>query len=242
MPSLTPTSPPTLALELPTVTLANHTAVLTGLHPGHHGILHNAWWDKNDLRQVITNSPATWHEAASWLFPGVETIHDAVHRSWPGDCSVSINEPTDAGADFSTFDFVRRGVALERPPGPDDLPNATERFVRPEKSYEISSRIDHTGMTQALEVWEGGGQLPRYCFVNFTLTDAAFHHSGPYAEIARANTASPMADVGTPRPVAFCTVQTPVPLEPAASRMTSTSGSPVSASRWPSTSAVISMR
>ena len=95
--------------SLPTVTLANHTSVLTGLHPGHHGILHNAWWDRATGRQVITNSPATWHEASSWLFPGVETIHDAVHRTWPDSCTVSINEPTDAGADFSTFDYVRRG-------------------------------------------------------------------------------------------------------------------------------------
>lgn len=32
--------------SLPTVTLANHTAILTGCHPGHHGILHNAWYDR----------------------------------------------------------------------------------------------------------------------------------------------------------------------------------------------------
>jgi phosphonoacetate hydrolase len=31
---------------LPTVTLANHTSVLTGRLPGHHGILHNAWFDR----------------------------------------------------------------------------------------------------------------------------------------------------------------------------------------------------
>src|SRR3954447_5497394 len=101
--------------SLPTVTLANHTSVLTGLHPGHHGILHNAWFDRARGEQVITNSAATWHEATRSLFDGVETIHDVVHRTWPGDCTASINEPCDAGADFSTFDFVRRGVPLERP-------------------------------------------------------------------------------------------------------------------------------
>jgi len=31
---------------LPTVTLANHTSIITGRAPGHHGILHNAWWDR----------------------------------------------------------------------------------------------------------------------------------------------------------------------------------------------------
>ncbi len=33
--------------SLPTVTLANHTSILTGAYPGHHGILNNAWWDRD---------------------------------------------------------------------------------------------------------------------------------------------------------------------------------------------------
>jgi predicted AlkP superfamily pyrophosphatase or phosphodiesterase len=166
--------------------------VLTGLHPGHHGILHNAWFDRATGKQVITNSPATWHEASSWLFPGVETIHDAVHRTWPGACTASINEPTDAGADFSTFDFVRRGISLERPPAPDDLPNADQRFVRPVKEYRWSSRVDHTTVQQFLGVWSGeylGGDWPRpkFTWCNFSLTDAAFHEGGPHSDIARAS-------------------------------------------------------
>jgi hypothetical protein len=178
--------------SLPTVTLANHTSVLTGLHPGHHGILHNAWFDRSTGEQVITNSPATWHQASSWLFPGVETIHDAVHRCWPDACTASINEPTDAGADFSTFDFVRRGIALERPPAPEELPNADQRFVRPVKEYRWSSRVDHTTVQQFLGVWSGdylGSDWPRpkFTWCNFSLTDAAFHEGGPHSDIAMAS-------------------------------------------------------
>lgn len=178
--------------SLPTVTLANHTSVLTGLHPGHHGILHNAWFDRSTGQQVITNSPATWHEASSWLFPGVETMHDAVHRCWPAACTASINEPTDAGADFSTFDFVRRGIALERPPAPDELPNADQRFVRPVKEYRWSSRVDHTTVQQFLGVWSGeylgsDWPLPKFTWCNFSLTDAAFHEGGPHSDIAMAS-------------------------------------------------------
>src|SRR5207237_152887 len=32
--------------SLPTVTLANHTSIITGAHPGHHGILNNASYDR----------------------------------------------------------------------------------------------------------------------------------------------------------------------------------------------------
>jgi hypothetical protein len=178
--------------SLPTVTLANHTSVLTGLHPGHHGILHNAWFDRATGEQVITNSPETWHTAASWLFPGVETVHDAVHRCFEGACSVSINEPTDAGADYSTFGMLRKGVPIERPPAPESLPHADQRFVRPVKEYRWSSRADHTTVDQFLGVWSGqylgmDWPRPKFTWCNFTLTDAAFHEGGPHSEIARAS-------------------------------------------------------
>jgi len=181
--------------SLPSVTLANHTTIITGAHPGHHGILHNAWFDRARGEQVVTNSPATWPWAMQSLSPDVETIHQALHRAFPGARTVSVNEPCDVGADQSTFEVLRTGGALPHPPKAEDLPFATERFVRPEKSYEISSRIDHTGMVQALEVWDGardgrspdGAPLPLFTFVNFTLTDAAFHAGGPYSDIARAS-------------------------------------------------------
>ena len=173
--------------SLPSVTLANHTSIVTGTHPGHHGILHNAWYDRAAGEQVITNSPATWAWAMERLSPDVETLHQAVHRRWPDAFTVSVNEPCDSGADVSIFDQVRRGEAIPRAPRADELPFATERFVRPEKKYEVASRVDHTGLVQAVDAWSGETPLPRFCFVNFTLTDAAFHHSGPYSEIARSS-------------------------------------------------------
>ena len=187
--------------SLPTVTLANHTSVLTGLHPGHHGILHNAWFDRATGRQVITNSPETWIDAASWLFPGIETMHHAVHRVWPDACTASINEPTDAGADYSTFGMLRKGVPLERPPAPEALPNADERFVRPVKEYRWASRVDHTTVQQFLGVWSGqylGSDWPRpkFTWCNFTLTDSAFHEGGPHSEIASASVRDTDARLG----------------------------------------------
>ena len=187
--------------SLPTVTLANHTAILTGAHPGHHEILHNAWYDRARGRQVITNSPATWATAMRWLGSGVDTIHSAVRRTWPDDLSVSINEPCDAFASWSTFEVLRRGETIERPPAPDELPNATQRFVRPLKDYRWSSRIDHTSVEQAAGIWSGryrGIEMPRprFMWVNFTLTDAAFHEGGPHSEVAAASVRDTDARLG----------------------------------------------
>ncbi len=187
--------------SMPSVTLANHTSVLTGCHPGHHGVLNNAWYDRARGEQVITNSPDTWPWSMATLSPEVETIYAAVARTWPGAFTLAANEPCDAGAGFSTFDLLRAGKMPERPPRAEDLPFATERFVRPEKSYGHASRIDHTGLEIALGVWGDGYQgveypLPRFSWVNFSLTDAAFHHGGPYSDIARASIVDTDARMG----------------------------------------------
>jgi phosphonoacetate hydrolase len=181
--------------SLPTVTLANHTAILTGAHPGHHGILHNAWYDRDRGEQVITNSPATWAGARDWLWPTVNTLHEAVIGSTSGAFTVSINEPTDRGASWSTFDDIRAG-AYARPELPPELPHSTERFVRPVKEYRWSSKIDHIGMEHAVRII-GGDVMPRFMWVNFTLTDAAFHEGGPHSDIAAASVRDTDARLGS---------------------------------------------
>jgi hypothetical protein len=187
--------------SLPTVTLANHTTILTGAHPGHHGILHNAWFDRARGEQIITNSSATWPTAMDHLTPGTESIHDAVHRTWADAFTASVNEPCDTGADYSTFDFFRRGEVPPIPESPEGLPHTTERFVRPSKDYAWSSVVDHMGVEQATGILSGHYRdvtypLPRFLWCNFTLTDAAMHEGGPYSEMAAASVRDSDARIG----------------------------------------------
>jgi predicted AlkP superfamily pyrophosphatase or phosphodiesterase len=177
---------------LPTVTLANHTSILTGRLPGHHGILGNAWYDRASGEQVITNSQATWATAMQHVTAGVDSLHHAIHRVHPDAFTASVNEPCDLGADYSTFDFFRRGDVPPIPTSPDGLPHTTERFVRPSKDYSWSSVVDHMGTEQAVGIWSGRYRdqsypLPRFMWCNFTLTDSAFHEGGPFSEIAAAS-------------------------------------------------------
>ena len=186
---------------LPTVTLANHTSILTGRLPGHHGILHNAWFDRATGEQVITNSQATWPWAMQHLTPGVESLHDAIHRADPDAFTASVNEPCDVGADYSTFDYFRRGEVPPIPESADGLPHTTERFVRPSKDYSWSSVVDHMGAEQAVGIWSGEYRdttfpAPRFMWCNFTLTDSAFHEGGPFSEIAEASVRDSDARVG----------------------------------------------
>jgi hypothetical protein len=186
---------------LPSVTLANHTSILTGRLPGHHGILHNAWYDRAHGQQVVTNSQATWPWAMEHLTPGVASLHDVIHRAEPGAFTASVNEPCDVGADYSTFDFFRRGEVPPIPDSPAGLPHTTGRFVRPSKDYAWSSVVDHMGVEQAVGIWSGDyrgvtSPLPRFTWCNFTLTDSAFHAGGPFSEIAAASVRDCDARVG----------------------------------------------
>jgi hypothetical protein len=178
--------------SFPTVTLANHTSILTGRFPGHHGILHNAWYDRERGAQVVTNSMATWPWSMQHTFGGVESLHTAIHRSWPDAFTASINEPCDIDADYSSFEFFRRGDLSAIPEGPDDVPFATHGFVRPSKDYAWSTTVDHLCIEQATAIWSGSYRgveypRPRLMWCNFTLTDAAFHEGGPYSDIAAAS-------------------------------------------------------
>ena len=73
-------------------------------------------------------------------------------RAFPGSAAISINEPCDVGADHSVFELMRRGESIDRAPRSHELPNATERFVRPVKEYKWSSLVDHTSVAEAAVV------------------------------------------------------------------------------------------
>jgi phosphonoacetate hydrolase len=182
--------------SLPTVTLANHTTILTGCHPGHHGILNNAWFDRSTGRQVVTNAPQSWPTAMRWLDPRVETVFSAVKRCLPAASTAAVNEPCETGADYSTFDLVRRGTTPARPPGPDDLPDAHLELVGSSRDYRWSSRVDHSAVDQFEQLWGSGREVPTLTWVNFTLTDSAFHEGGPYSDIARASVEDCDARIG----------------------------------------------
>ena len=178
--------------SLPTVTLANHTSLLTGCHPGHHGVLHNAWYDRTLGRQVVTESPATWQEAMQWLAPGVETVHQAIKRRRPDAVTVSVNEPADVGADYSTFEMFRQGRADELLPDLSALPaHSTEAYAETSEDYRWGTFADAVALRQVTDIWRGrlldvDYPLPVFTWVSFSLTDSAFHEGGPHSEVARA--------------------------------------------------------
>jgi phosphonoacetate hydrolase len=179
-----------LVASFPSATLANHTTALTGAHPGHHGVLHNAYYERVTGRQVITNAPETWHLARNELMPDVETLFEAVTRSG-GGFTAAVNEPSDRGASYATFDFLRTGevsVIQTALPQPGEVPGATKQFVDLKREYAWATSADHMCVEQARNVLTGaaGNPAPRFAWINLILPDAANHSGGPHSDMGHA--------------------------------------------------------
>jgi hypothetical protein len=170
--------------EFPSVTLVNHTSALTGLGPGRHGIVHNAYFDRETGEQVIANSSATWHGAVDLLRPGVRTVFQRV----PGT-TACVNDPVDDGADYSTFRLIREGggatAMLATLPHPAEDDHVTHGHLDV-KDYAWGTQVDAAGLTQVLDLWSQD-EPPSLTWWNTTLTDGAHHHGGPGSLIATAS-------------------------------------------------------
>jgi predicted AlkP superfamily pyrophosphatase or phosphodiesterase len=174
--------------EFPSVTLVNHTCALTGVGPGRHGIVNNAYFDRGEAVQRLTNDARTWHRWADWLAPGVPTVFERVDGR-----TASVNEPADSGADYSTFALIRdtgsSGGAAEMNallPDPGEDPHSTKEYVATIQDYAWSSSVDAVGLVQMLDLWPSRSEAPALTWWNTLLTDTGHHEGGPHSDVAHA--------------------------------------------------------
>jgi predicted AlkP superfamily pyrophosphatase or phosphodiesterase len=170
--------------------LCNHTAALTGVGPGRHGIVNNYYWDREEQRQILANESGTWHLATDLIRGGVRTLFEMVG----GDRTACVNEPVDRGAAYSTFDLIRNSGHSDGAksmgsmlPDPADDPCATHEYALNDKDYRWSSQVDAVGLTQMLDLWAAPSDAPRLTWWNTTLTDTGHHNGGPHSDKAHAS-------------------------------------------------------
>ena len=178
--------------EFPSVTLVNHTCVLTGLGPGRHGILGNVFYDRNLGQAIPANDETTWHRSAEWLRPAVRTVFETLSAHRPGVHTACVNEPIDRGAAYSTMQLIRdqepeRGAGALRAALP---PAETSPYLRnpahlSDAYYRWCTQADDAGIAQALALWPDAAQAPVMMWWNNLVTDAGHHAGGPRSAIAR---------------------------------------------------------
>lgn len=174
-----------LLASFPSATLANHTTIGTGAMPGHSGVLHNEWRcgltgeHRNllDIEQMF--------DACTHLDPGVETLHEAVKRTFPDAWTGSTHEFCDRGADFSSFRAMARRERLPFARSDEAFPR-DGHWWETSARYQFMTRVDETSLRCALDFWSDDHPLPRFAFCSFALTDEAGHEGGPDSEECRA--------------------------------------------------------
>ncbi len=176
-----------LLASLPTATLANHTAAVTGAHPGHSGVLHNTWFDRyrDEIPDLLAMDQI--HSAMVHLDPRVETLWQAIHRYRPDAFTTATFEFCDSGASHSSFGQLREGLI---PAFPDmaTMPHLDREHAAASKQYSFMSMVDHESARQTVSMWDGshGNALPTLSWVGLAITDEAGHESGPHGDAARA--------------------------------------------------------
>lgn len=183
--------------SFPTATLANRTTALTGAHPGHTGVLHNAWFDRElgSSPDLLAMDQMFW--AAQHLDDEVETLFEAVRRSQRRAFTCATFEFCDRGADFSSFGLVRGRTGDQLPPR-SEIRHMDPAAADASDQYLFMSGVDHMSMVHTLECWrrEHANPLPTLSWCAFALTDEAGHQSGPHGEAARAAVRDSDARVG----------------------------------------------
>lgn len=182
--------------EFPSVTLTNHTSILTGVGPGRHGVLGNVFYDRATGERVVPNDAATWHHSAQWLRPGVRTVFEMVndHVGPRGSArTASVDEAIDRGADYGTMALLREAGGFQAAAdGMGDLmpdPRTSVFLQHPEhlddSYFHWGMQVDDLGLQQVLQLWEDPDTAPVLTWWANVVTDAGHHGGGPRSKMAR---------------------------------------------------------
>jgi hypothetical protein len=182
--------------QFPSVTLTNHTSILTGVGPGRHGVLGNVFYDRATGERVVPNDSTTWHRSAEWLRPSVRTVFEMVNDIVPQRHSprtASVNEAIDRGADYATMALLREigGFDAASSSGagvlgdPARSPFLTEPAYLDDAYYRWAVQVDDAGLQQVLQLWESAEGAPTLTWWANTVSDAGHHGAGPRSPMAR---------------------------------------------------------
>ena len=183
--------------QFPSITLTNHTSILTGLGPGRHGVLGNVFYDRETGERVVPNDASTWHRSAEWLRPAVRTVFEMVADVLPPretPRTACVDEPIERGADYSTMAVIRasgsgNGAAGlgELLPDPHGSGHVHDRAHLDDGYYSWATQVDDVGLQQMVQLFASREVAPTLTWWSNVVTDAGHHAGGPRSDIARAS-------------------------------------------------------
>ena len=181
--------------QFPSVTLTNHTSILTGVGPGRHGVLGNVYFDRPTGERVVPNDETTWHRSAEWLHVHARTVFEMVNdhvapRATPR--TASVDEAIDRGADYATMQLIRAsansrgaGGLGDQLPDPHSSPFIGDPVHLDDGYFRWGVQVDDLGLQQMLQLWADPATAPVLTWWANVVTDAGHHGGGPRSAMAR---------------------------------------------------------
>jgi len=179
--------------SLPPITYANSTSIITGLFPGHHGILGNKWFDRHALVLRDYGSAGTYrtvneHITAPTIFDVLsDQLTINVQNHTRRGAAVSIDRTLASGISWLTHRYsdvdqrvgdcmsrihrlaAREGrwpvLVMNYFPGVDEIGH---RFGPDSPQYRDAIRVVDGAVAKVLEAHARGGLLDRTYFVLLT--------------------------------------------------------------------------
>lgn len=176
--------------EVPVVTWANHNTLLSGASPGHNGVVNNSWYDREtQTERLITDGGAKNAFGTSKLLdPQVETLYEAVERSFSGARTLAVNQPAGRGADVSVLDLKGVGSILRHAAkiGMAFLKDrsASDKALEGQEGWKTEAMKDSFATAIGQAFW-GAKSVPKLGVFEYTLVDNRGHLIGPHTEDAR---------------------------------------------------------
>lgn len=180
--------------EFPSITLTNHTAILTGVGPGRHGVMGNVYYDRAAAERVVPNDESTWHRSAEWLLPQARTIFETVNAhlgETGGVRTASVDEAIDRGADYSTMALIRASGEAGADALDDALPDPTtspflgDPAFLADDYFRWGVRVDDLGLQQMMDLFADPSAAPVLTWWANVVTDGGHHGGGPRSPMAR---------------------------------------------------------
>jgi hypothetical protein len=197
--------------DSPSVTWVNHNALVSGAEPGHTDIVNNAWLDpKTGKVQMTINDPSAPVDAAhasdgqppqdgpkpepemsfshsfftgKLLSKDVETLYEAVDRTWPGAPTASLNDPSGRGAKVATLELHGLGTMAEHLPGiAKNMWDGWRHVSIPELKHDsdyVKLTLQDDEATSIGAALLGSGKPPKLSVFELEETDNRGHMSGP---------------------------------------------------------------
>ena len=187
--------------NFPSNTFPGHNTVGSGVWAGHHGVVDNRFWDREE---AVAGTPIGDLFETEELFGSahqnlpVETLYEAVERSFgtldDGVFTASINEPSTRGADFASLEYREEPGGFELSSDSDEIQVGDQTFEMPPATVDdYTGVMDNISMQMITELFQDhvergedeGLPIPAFTYMNMASTDTYGHQYGPHGDFER---------------------------------------------------------